>query len=227
LLKFKHAEGIPVEVVSSMRLEELSRSPEHQGLVARLGPYPYQTMDHFERMLAEAIARHAQARHSQASIAQPTSAVAPLVVICDRIQDSFNFGAILRGCDGASVAGVIVGDHSQAAVTPHVVRSSSGAVNYVPIIQTDDLTRSAQRIQALGVQLVAADSNARLCYWETKLDAVTALIIGSEAQGISPELLAISNHKVAIPMRGHVNSLNVAVAAGILLYEIRRQQSRL
>jgi 23S rRNA (guanosine2251-2'-O)-methyltransferase len=220
LLLAKRKEGVPVDIVAAPRLEQLSRSTEHQGLVARLGEFPYQTQDNLERMLRQAITAHA----NQEVTASGDTVLPPLVVICDRIQDTFNFGAILRCCDGASVIAVIIGDHCQADVTPHVARSSSGAVNHIPIIKVADLFRAAEFVKQLGLQLIAADANAKTSVWNSKLSGATALVIGSEAHGIEPEFLAICDQRVCIPMQGQVTSLNAAVAAGILLYEIRRQQ---
>lgn len=216
LLTTKQRAGILVEVVTPNRLFELSKSTEHQGLVARLGPYPYRTMQSFESQLRLVVAAH-----------EKEPAKPPLVVFCDQIQDTFNFGAILRCCDGASVLGVVVGERSQAEVTPHVARSSVGAVNYVPVIQAQSLVDAARTIKSIGFQLVGADGNAKKSAWDSPLQSLTALVIGSEAHGISPELLAECDQRLCIPMQGHVTSLNAAVAAGILLYEIRRQQKSL
>ncbi len=218
LLAKQHA-GTPVEIVTGERLQQLARTTEHQGLVARLGPYPYCALQNFERQLKEQLAAY-QARTSDSAHADRV----PLVVICDRIQDAFNFGAILRCCDGANVAAVIVGEHSQAEVTPHVARSSAGAVNYLPIVKVPQLLEAVALLQAAGMQLIGADSNSKNSVWKTSLKWPTALVLGSEAHGISAEILARCDHQVCIPMQGHVTSLNAAVAAGILLYEIRRQQ---
>lgn len=213
LLTAKHASGIPVELVNSDRLEQLCGSSEHQGLVVRMGAFPYQTLESLTIQLARTFEN-----------LEANASTVPLVVICDRLQDAFNFGAVLRCCDGANVVAVIVGDHSQAEVTPHVARSSSGAVNHLAIVQVPDLVATSLELKELGLQLVAADANTKTNVWSAKLTGPTALIIGSEAQGICAELLAICDQRLCIPMQGKVTSLNAAVAAGILLYEIRRQQ---
>ena len=155
LLNVKQQAGIPVEVVTPARLFELSKSTEHQGLVARLGPYPYHSLPSFESRLRSAV-----------STVETQSSKPPLVVFLDQIQDAFNFGAILRCCDGAGVLGVIVGQRSQAEVTPHVARSSVGAVNYVPIIQVDNLVAAAMVIKSIGFQLVGADGNTQQSAWK-------------------------------------------------------------
>ena len=220
LLITKLNDGIPVEIVAASRLDQLSKSTEHQGLVARLGLFPYQAMETVEHLIQMAIAEHA----SQGVNASVADALPPLIVICDRIQDTFNFGAILRCCDGANVVAVIVGEHAQAEVTPHVARSSSGAVNHIPIVKTPNLVNAAKFTKSLGLQLVAADANTKASVWNSQLHNPTALIIGSEAHGVHPDLLNICDQQLCIPMYGQVTSLNAAVAAGILLYEIRRQQ---
>ena len=220
LLLAKRKEGIPVEIIATSRLEQLSRSTEHQGVVVRLGPFPYQTVEAFGKILSQAVAAHANDTSSESGLA----ALQPLVVICDRIQDTFNFGAILRCCDGANVVGVVVGDRCQAEVTPHVARSSSGAVNHIPIIKVADLVASTAFVKELGLQVVAADANSQTSVWNSQLSCPTALVIGSEATGIQPQLLEICDQRLRIPMQGQVQSLNAAVATGILLYEIRRQQ---
>ena len=219
-LQAQRQHGTRLEIVSADRLEQLCRSSEHQGIVARMGAYPYQRLDAFEQQLRAALASHAAGQDN----ASTSSSLPPLIVICDRIQDTFNFGAILRCCDGAQVLGVVVGEHSQALVTPHVARSSAGAVNHIAVVKAADLVAAARRIASLGWQLVAADSNARQSAWDSALSGLTALVIGSEAHGIQPELLELCDQRICIPMHGRVTSLNAAVAAGILLYEIRRQQ---
>jgi 23S rRNA (guanosine2251-2'-O)-methyltransferase len=213
LIKAKQESGIPFELVSSDRLEQLCGSSEHQGLVARMGAFPYEPIGNLMHRLASAI-----------DSPESSAATVPLVVICDRLQDAFNFGAVLRCCDGAKVMAVIVGDHSQSAVTPHVARSSSGAVNHLAIVKVHDLVATSVALKKLGLQLVAADANTQANVWSAKLTGPTALIIGSEAKGICDDLLKICDQRLCIPMQGKVTSLNAAVATGILLYEIRRQQ---
>jgi 23S rRNA (guanosine2251-2'-O)-methyltransferase len=216
LIEIRLAQGVPVEIVHSNRIAQLTGAADHQGLAVRLGAFPYLTMGQFEPDLRRAVA--------QSSATASESKLLPLVVMCDRIQDAFNFGSILRSCDGVGVTGVIVGEKFQSEVTPHVARSSSGAVNYVPIARTSDLAASARTLKQLGMQLVAADSNGTAKAWDAPLHSLTAIIIGSESHGVSSELMELCDQKITIPMRGRVTSLNAAVAAGVLLYEIRRQQ---
>lgn len=211
LLKRVNDGGASLEMVSSARIEELSQARDHQGLLVRLGAYSYRSMEQFSSDLAGP-------RGNDRTMQRK------LVVLCDRIQDTFNFGAILRCCDGANADGVVVGRVGQAEVTPHVIRSSSGAANHVPIYQTENLIDSIHELKRHGFQVIAADANGAESMWKSDLSRDTLLIIGSEAHGVAPDLLALSDQRIQIPMLGKVTSLNAAVASGILLYEIRRQQ---
>lgn len=203
--------NLRISRVSAERIEELCHAPDHQGFLARMGEFPCARL---EQVLAD-----------QTGTAATAPCEVPLYVICDRIQDSHNFGAILRCCDAMRVNAVIIGEVAQASVTPHVARASAGAVNYQTIVRVPNLLTAAQKLRSLGIQLVAASEKSECPLWEATLTGPTAVIIGSEATGISRELLNECATHAAIPMLGGVNSLNAAVAAGILLYECRRQQA--
>lgn len=199
-------QDLRIQRVTSERLAELCHSTHHQGLAARLGEFPYDTVE----TLIDAIAA--------------AQDVKPLVVICDRIQDSHNFGAILRSCDAMNATAVLVGDSEQAIVTPQVSRSSSGAVNHVSIVQCSELAVEVEKLKAAGLTIAVASEQADSNLWAGTLNCPVGLIVGSEARGVSQQLIAASNCMLKVPMMGHVSSLNAAVAAGIMLYEIRRQQ---
>jgi len=198
-----------IQFVDRERLTQLSGSSHHQGYVASMADYPY-------LQLADLLPLKSS---ESANVGYPG-----LLVICDRIQDTFNFGAILRCCDAMGVQGVLIGDAQQAAVTPQVARSSSGAVNHVPIAVTSDLLSAVADIRQAGFQIVAASEKSAVPAWDSVLSGPVALIIGSEAHGIQEAILAVCDQHLRVPMLGQVSSLNAAVAAGILLYEIRRQQ---
>lgn len=201
---------LPLQTVPAARLLQLCHQPDHQGLLARMGPFPY----------ADQNALLSAARNAASSGRQG------LFVLCDQLQDPHNFGAILRCCDAVAADGVIVGVTGQAAVTPHVARASSGAVNHLQLFQVPSLPDCLQSLQQLGYCATAASEKATHSLWAASLHGPLVLIIGSEATGISPPLLQRCDIQVGIPMQGHVGSLNAAVAAGILLYECRRQNQK-
>jgi 23S rRNA (guanosine2251-2'-O)-methyltransferase len=215
--QFEHLRQLVVENrttiqrVSSRRILELCRAEDHQGYLARMAEFPYRTLRDLNSRLSN------PATESQQSLA-------PLFVICDRIQDAHNFGAILRCCDAMKVDGVIIGEKSQVSVTPHVARASSGAVNHLEIYRVPALAESLQSFTRHGFTVLGASEKAESFLWQTSTGGPSAIVIGSEATGIAPELQTECNQQIAIPMLGGVDSLNAAVAAGIILYECRRQQ---
>lgn len=207
--RLAQAAEIDVRRQSSERLTELCSADHHQGFAARMGPYPYESPRQLWRRLQEVSADD----RSSASV----------VVVCDRIQDTFNFGAILRSCDATSVAAIVIGTEQQAGVTPQVARSSAGAVHHLPIVMAEHIIDVVVELKNSDFQVVAASEKAEDCVWACDLGGPIALVIGGEARGVRAELLDVCDVHVSIPMMGSVQSLNASVAAGILLYEIRRQ----
>ncbi len=211
--------NIAVELTDPDRLTQLSQTYEHQGFLARMGEFPCE--DSESLMLAA----HTATQIAGAIPITPDSAVlVPLFVVCDRIQDAHNFGAILRSCDAMKLDGIVIGERYQSAITPHVARSSAGAVNHQRIFRVPLLTEAVTMLRQAEFQIIAASEKSPTPLWEVDLARPTVVLIGSETSGIAPELLALCDTHVAIPMLGGVNSLNAAVAAGIVLYECRRQQ---
>ena len=205
---------IDMETVDADRLTQLCQSYEHQGLVARMAEFPCED----ERSLAEA------ARLAIQNSARSATALQPLYAVCDRIQDAHNFGAILRCCDAMKLDGVVIGDRYQSGITPHVARSSAGAVNHQRIFRVEMFTDTVAMLKQEGFQIIAASEKSTTILWNANLTRPTVILIGSETSGVAAELLALCDMQVAIPMLGGVSSLNAAVAAGIALYECRRQQ---
>jgi 23S rRNA (guanosine2251-2'-O)-methyltransferase len=174
----------------------------HQGLMAKMPPFPFADLD--------------EVLNNAKSPA--------FFVILDGIQDPFNFGAILRSADIFGADGVLVPGESQSDVTVQVARSSAGAVNYVPIARVQDLSVLLTLLRERGVRSVVASGSAQISASECDLTAPCALIIGNEGSGVRDELLQACDTQVRIPQAGHVESLNAAVAAGILCYEVQRQR---
>ncbi len=211
LFKDKQKEGVELEVVSNAKLEELAQTSDHQGIVARVSKYPYQTLDILEQtQLAEAETLE-------------SNTMQPILVIIDRIQDAFNFASVLRCCQSAGVQAVITGEFCQAQITTQIARASLGAVNHFPIIQSPDLVAAATKVKELGFKLIAVSQTSQVVC-DASLKTPVALVIGGDMHAIDPDLLLLCDEQVSIPMLGQKTSLNSAVSAGILLYEIRRQQ---
>jgi 23S rRNA (guanosine2251-2'-O)-methyltransferase len=202
----RHAERLDVQIGSSPAgvLERLCHSAEHQGYLAKMPPFPYeQAQDLIE--------------------ARPPL---PFYVVLDAIQDPFNFGAILRSADVFGVDGVFVGAAQQAEVSSLVVRTSSGAVNHIRLAQVDDVSDWLARLKRERITVIGTSPTARRDVSQIDFRGPAALVLGNEAIGIRPEILDLCDERVAIRQRGHVGSLNAAVAAGILFYEVQRQRSK-
>jgi 23S rRNA (guanosine2251-2'-O)-methyltransferase len=200
--------GLEVTFAPASALERLCRSAEHQGYIGKMPPFPY-----------------GDAAELLSTPLPSTLAGQPFYVVLDAIQDPFNFGAILRSADAFGVDGVFVGARQQAEVSSLVVRASSGAVNNVRLAQVDDLVDGIGRLKRQRVRVIGTSPTARRDISQVDLRGPTALILGNEAVGIRPEILDLCDERVSIRQRGTVASLNAAVAAGILLYEVSRQRT--
>lgn len=197
------ARGVPVERVPRNRVEELARGGVHQGVVARVGPYPYSGL---EEILA---------------------APDPLVVVLDGVTDPRNLGAVLRVADGAGVSGVIVPKDRAAGVTPAAVKASAGASEHVPVARETNLRRALEKMKEAGVWVYATESGAASsAYTDLDISGPVAFVLGSEGRGIRRLVREGCDGAVSIPMHGAVSSLNVSVAAAVLLFEARRQRGR-
>ncbi len=146
-----------------------------------------------------------------------------LVVILDSITDPHNYGAILRSCDQFGADLVIIPSRRSASETPVVARVSAGAVNYVNVAVVTNLNRAIKQIKKAGFWVYGADMGGKSAP-DLDLKGRVALIMGSEGQGMHQKVKESCDGIISIPTQGNVDSLNVSVAAGILLYEIKRQQ---
>ncbi len=203
--------GIKLQIATAARIQQLTASSDHQGIAARMAEFPYGDFPALARLVQSLT-------DNRTELDRP-----PLVLICDRIQDAHNFGAILRCCDGVAVDAIVIADTMQAMVTPHVARSSVGAVNHLRIFRVPDLIETVQLLKSKGLAVVAASEKSAVDHWNCQLRQPIALIVGNEANGVDHRLLQQCVLTMRIPMLGRIESLNAAVAAGILLYEIRRQ----
>ncbi|GAB4157957.1 MAG: 23S rRNA (guanosine(2251)-2'-O)-methyltransferase RlmB [Planctomycetaceae bacterium] len=195
--------NVQVQVESAEKLKQLCRSGEHQGMIAKMAPFPYhdwvETLDN-----------------------QPAC---PLYVVLDSLQDPFNLGAIIRSADVLGATAIILGDQKQVGITSQVARSSAGSVNHLPIVRVPNLSEALLELKDRRVELVAASEKSSTPLDQHDFTVPTAFIIGNEGSGIQADHLQLCNHHVRIPQSGQVGSLNAAVAAGIMFYEVARQRN--
>lgn len=147
----------------------------------------------------------------------------PLILILDGLTDPHNFGSILRTADATRVAGIIIPKHRSVGVTPVVAKTSTGAVEHVPIARVTNLSQTLDKLKEAGFWIFGTDMNGTPSHkWNTA--GKVALIIGNEGKGISANLKKQVDEMITIPMAGHVQSLNASVAAAILMYEVFRHK---
>lgn len=184
------------------QLEKLCKRRDHQGIVAKMGEYPY-----------------ADAHEILSSCLSPA-----LFTILDCMQDAHNFGAVVRSAEVLGLDALFIGTQNQAEVSSHVARSSSGAVTRIPIAQVDDLVCWAAALKDHGVAIVGASEKAETPVYQFDFIQPTAIVIGNEGVGIRPAMQAVCDALVRIPQKGHIGSLNAAAAASVFYYEARRQR---
>jgi 23S rRNA (guanosine2251-2'-O)-methyltransferase len=182
-------------------LSEIAGTRDHQGVVARIEPYRY--ADAYELARVER----------------------PLLAVLDKVTDPRNLGAVCRSAEGAGATGVVVPAHGSARVTPAVCRSSAGAVEHLPVAVVPNLARYLGEIKRGDVWVVAAAAaDPATPMWEADLSGGLAFVFGAEGRGLRPLVRRTCDLAVSIPQLGRVESLNVSVAAAVLLYEARRQR---
>lgn len=147
----------------------------------------------------------------------------PLVLILDGLNDPHNFGSILRTADATQVTGVIIPKHRAVGVTPVVAKTSTGAVEHIPIARVTNLSQTLDKLKEAGFWVFGTDMDGTPSHkWNTA--GKVALIIGNEGKGISANIKKQVDEMITIPMSGHVQSLNASVAAAVLMYEVYRNR---
>lgn len=202
--------GTPVSRLSRVKLDELATGGRHQGVVAELG--------------GEAAAA-ADLRWSEAElIAAVTNNRAALVLVLDGVTDPHNLGACLRSADAAGVTAVVVPKDNAADITPVVRKVACGASENVPLVRVTNLARALDALKEAGVWLYGAAGEATESLYHCDLSGPLALIMGAEGPGMRRLTRERCDFLVSLPMAGSVSSLNVSVATGVCLFEIRRQR---
>jgi 23S rRNA (guanosine2251-2'-O)-methyltransferase len=197
--------GVPVEIVSRRRLDDLSKNANHQGVMALTAPREYAEVDD---LLARA----------------EDQGEAPLLLVLDAIQDVQNLGSLIRTAEAVGAHGVIIPEHRAAGLTPAVDKTSAGAVEFLPVARVTNLTRTLDDLKRQGLWCIGLDGDAEITYDQANLKGPIALIVGNEGKGISRLARQHCDQLIKLPMRGHVGSLNAAVAGSVALYEILRQR---
>ena len=148
----------------------------------------------------------------------------PFILILDHITDVRNFGAIARTAECAGIDGIVIPENGSVRITADAVKTSAGALLKIPVARVNSLRETLNYLSMAGVTMVAATEKTEGSLYENTLTGPVALIVGSEDSGVAPSLLELCQKKIKIPMLGEIGSLNVSVAAGVIVYEIIRQR---
>jgi 23S rRNA (guanosine2251-2'-O)-methyltransferase len=194
-----------IQFVPVQKLNKLT-SGNHQGVVAYVTPIEYQNI--------EVLVDDWSAKEKKICI-----------LVLDRITDVRNFGAIARSAECQGVDAIVIPSKGSALVSSDAVRTSSGALSRIPVCKTDDLKNTLFYMQQSGIRLIACTEKASLPLHEINLRGSIAIIMGSEENGITSDLINLSDVRTKIPIHGEIASLNVGVATGIILYEKMRQEN--
>ena len=204
ILNLVKQQGIVFQEVPKSKLDDMTDNANHQGVVATVPPFEYSTLnDAFD--LAE------------------SQEVPPFFLILDGIEDPHNLGSIIRTADAVGVHGIIIPKRRAVGLTGVVAKTSTGAIEHVPVIRVTNLSQTITELKERGVWIFAtAMEGEDMRTWNS--EGAIALVIGNEGQGVSQNILKNADGTVTIPMIGHVQSLNASVATAILAYEVARHR---
>ena len=195
-----------INYVSKERLDQMSETGKHQGVIAMAAAYEYAEVEDILALAAEK--------------GEP-----PFIFLLDNIEDPHNLGAIIRTANLAGAHGVIIPKRRAVGLTATVARTSAGALNYTPVAKVTNLSKTIDELKKQGIWFVCADMGGESMY-RLNLTGPIGLVIGNEGEGVSRLVKEKCDFVAAIPMKGGIDSLNASVAAGILAYEVVRQRMK-
>ncbi len=202
LLALLREHHIPYKIVPVEKLNKMTRD-NHQGVVAFISPVKFASLD---------------------EILEKTTGKPVTFILLDGITDPRNFGAIVRTAVAVDATGIVFSENNSAPVNEDAVKTSAGGIFKIPLIKVKHLKDAIFLLQAYGIKVYAATEKAQQLVYDTNLKTDVAVIMGSEGKGIHKSLLALSDESIKLPVPGEIDSLNVSVACGVILYEIVRQQ---
>lgn len=197
--------GAVVVPVDRRKLDQMSPTGAHQGVIAAVAAHEYASVDDILALAAE-------------------RGEAPLIVICDELSDPHNLGAILRSAECAGAHGVIIPKRRSVGLTAVVAKTSAGAVEYLPVARVANIANTIRELKEKGVWIYGTAADGASGLYRTDLTGPTAIVIGNEGEGMSRLARESCDVLVSIPMKGRISSLNASAAAAVLLYEALRQR---
>jgi len=205
ILRLAKGKGIEARIVSRDSLDREVPNTLHQGVIAFAAAREYSTLDDILRVPEQ-------------------KRQLPLLLVLDGVEDPRNLGAILRTADAAGVHGVIIPERRAAGLTETVAKVAAGAMEYVPVVKVVNIVSTLEDLKKAGLWIVSAEAGGEMVYWDADFIRPTAFVLGGEEKGIRRLVRDRCDYLVSLPLMGSINSLNVSVAAGALLYEVLRQR---
>jgi 23S rRNA (guanosine2251-2'-O)-methyltransferase len=199
IIREAKARSVPFLFVPKHKLDQLA--PHHQGVLAEVAPKAFVSLDEI--------------------LSGPGT---PFLVLLDEVEDPQNLGAVVRSAEGAAVDGIVLPERRSAGLTEAVATVSAGALEHVAVARVPNLVRAMEELKARGVWLVGAEGSSREMWHEFDYTLPVAIVLGSEGRGLRPLVRKTCDKLLAIPLAGRVNSLNVASAASVFLFEVVRQR---
>lgn len=205
LMDLVHDRQIPVQMVPIEKIDRVTRK-NHQGVLAYISPIAYQNIEEIVPRLYE-------------------EGKTPLILILDEITDVRNFGAIARSAEVAGVDAIVVPEKGSAQINADAIKTSAGALHLIPVCRTKNLLNVVKYLKNSGIKIVAATDKGERFHFDVAMKDPLAIILGSEDLGVGAGLLKVSDEWAKIPQCGQIKSLNVSVAAGIMIFEAIRQRT--
>ncbi len=205
IVRLARAKGIEIRTVTRETVNHEVPNVMHQGVIAIASSRQYATLDDVLQI---------PARKGQSA----------LFLILDGIEDPRNLGAIMRSAEAAAVHAVIIPERRAAGLTETVAKAAAGALEYVPVVKVVNIVNAIEELKKNGIWITGAEASEKTVYWDIDLARPTGLVLGGEGKGVRRLVKAHCDSLVSLPLMGQISSLNVSVAAGVLLYEVLRQR---
>lgn len=204
MCRLAREKGVPVQRVPIERLNKITRK-NHQGVIAQMSAIDYCDLNTLVQTLFD-------------------DGILPFIMVLDGITDVRNFGAIARTAECSGVNAIVIPERGSVSVGADAVKTSAGALLNLPVCRVSSLKEAVRSLKDSGLQIVCATEKSSVNYTTGNYTTPVALVMGAEDCGISEEILAVADTRAAIPMFGSIGSLNVGVAAGVMMYEVVRQR---
>lgn len=195
---------VPVQRVPVQKIDRITRR-NHQGVLAMMAAVTYYQVENLVPQMFD-------------------EGENPFIVVLDGVTDVRNFGAVARTCECAGVSTIVIPDRESVSVNADAVKTSAGALNYLPVCRERNLVNAVKFLRDSGFKIVGTSDKNSSPYTQADYTGPVAIVLGAEDKGISPEMMKLCDTQVFIPEFGHINSLNVSVAGGIMIYEVVRQR---